>query len=84
MTSVFKTWQPCGARKRNEVMTVTFPAQDKKRRSQEAFRSSEHGPVKEGKEQPHPRNMDRRGYKFFNKDMKDMYDELLKHDKIIH
>lgn len=61
-----------------------IPAQDKKRRSQEAFRSSEHGPVKEGKEQPHPRNMDRRGYKFFDKDMKDMYDELLKHDKIIH
>lgn len=67
--------------KRKEAMKVTFPMQDKKRRAPESYRSSERVPVKETKEQPNSRNMNRKGYEFSNEDIKEMYDELLKHDK---
>lgn len=49
---------------------------------QEAYKPSERGLIREIVEQYNLRNTNRRGYDFPINDVKEMYDELLKHGKI--
>lgn len=63
-------------------MIVTFSTQDKNKRAQESYRSLKRVPAKESKEEPNSRNVNKRGYEFSDEDVEEIYDELLKHDKI--
>lgn len=60
-------------------MTVTAPTHDKKRKMHEVYRSSKRAPVKDTKERPNSREKNRKGCEFADEEVKEMYNELIKH-----